>query len=60
MLLTADAKYHDFQRSAELGIILLDAGHFETENIICPYIASMFGGVETVISKKHKGFYKTI
>lgn len=60
MLLTADAKYHDFQKAAELGIILLDAGHFETENIICPCIASMFGGIETIISKKHKGFYKTI
>lgn len=60
MLLTSDAKYHDFQRAAELGIILLDAGHFETENIICPVISRMFDGVETIISKKHKGFYKTI
>lgn len=60
VFLTADAKYHDFQRAAELGIILIDAGHFETENIICTHIADMFKNTETLISKVHSGFYKTI
>lgn len=35
---TADLKYHDFQMAEKLGINLIDAGHFETEN---PVIASL-------------------
>ena len=35
---TADLKYHDFQLAEKLGINLIDAGHFETEN---PVIASL-------------------
>ncbi len=31
VLVTGDVKYHDFQRAAELGILVVDAGHFETE-----------------------------
>lgn len=31
VLVTGDVKYHDFQRGDELGISIIDAGHFETE-----------------------------
>ena len=34
-LITADLKYHQFQNAAILGINLIDAGHFETENPVC-------------------------
>lgn len=36
--LTADLGHHDAQTAAELGLNLIDAGHFETENIICPFL----------------------
>lgn len=35
VLVTGDVKYHDFQRAGELGINLIDAGHFETEISFC-------------------------
>lgn len=36
--ITGDLKYHDAQLAQELGMILLDAGHFHTEKIILPVI----------------------
>ena len=30
-LITGDVKYHDAQKALELGIAVIDAGHFETE-----------------------------
>lgn len=33
--ITGDVKYHDAQYALELGLAIIDAGHFETENIIC-------------------------
>ena len=35
---TADVKYHQFLQAAELGLNLIDAGHFETENPVCAVI----------------------
>ncbi|MBQ4145096.1 MAG: Nif3-like dinuclear metal center hexameric protein, partial [Clostridia bacterium] len=35
---TSDIKHHEAQLAFELGINLIDAGHFETENIICSFI----------------------
>lgn len=32
---TADLKYHDFQEATQLGINLIDAGHFPTEDPVC-------------------------
>ena len=60
--LTSDAKYHDFQFAENSGLVLIDAGHFETENIICQKLAELINqsGIETVISSSHKGFYKYI
>ena len=37
---TADIKYYVFLRAAELGINLLDAGHFHTENVVIPVLAA--------------------
>ncbi len=36
VFLTSDVKYHDAQRALELGIIIIDAGHFYTEKILLP------------------------
>ncbi len=37
---TGDVKYHDAQRAAELGLHLIDAGHFPTEFPVVPVLAS--------------------
>lgn len=31
---TADCRYHDFQLAERLGLTLIDAGHFPTENVV--------------------------
>ncbi len=33
-VVTADVKYHIFQQAADLGVNLIDAGHFETETVV--------------------------
>lgn len=37
--ITGDVKYHDAQYAAQLGIAVIDAGHFETEDFACRTIA---------------------
>jgi putative NIF3 family GTP cyclohydrolase 1 type 2 len=37
---TADIKYNQFHDAHDLGINLVDAGHFHTENPICAVLAS--------------------
>ena len=55
---TADVKYHQFLRAQELGINLIDADHFCTENPVIPVLrdqlAKQFPATEFIISKKHK------
>lgn len=36
---TADVKYNQFWEAKNLGINLIDAGHFHTENPVCAYLA---------------------
>ena len=36
--LTGEAKHHEYLLSKELGISMLVAGHYETENIVCEYL----------------------
>ena len=36
---TADVKYNQFWEARELGINIIDAGHFHTENPVCAYLA---------------------
>ena len=53
--LTADIKYHQFLEAQELGINLIDAGHFPTENVVIPVLEQMvqeaFPDVGTRISR---------
>lgn len=38
VFVTSEIKHHEAQLALELGINLIDAGHFETENIICDFM----------------------
>lgn len=55
--LTADIKYDVFLKAAESGINLIDAGHFPTENVVCPVVANWlkeaFPTLTVMISKSH-------
>ena len=61
-LVTADCKYNLFADAAELGITLIDAGHFETENPVCSVLAeklqAAFPDLEIILSKIHKDCIK--
>lgn len=54
---TADLKYDHFLVAKELGLNLIDADHFCTENVVVPVMAEMlknkFPNLEIIISKKH-------
>ena len=55
--ITADIKYDRFLTARELGINLIDADHFCTENVVVPVLERLvrenFPDVETRISKTH-------
>ncbi len=59
---TADVKYNQFADAQALGVSLIDAGHFPTENVVCPslaaYLAEMFPDVEVLLSKIHADVVK--
>ena len=54
---TADVKYNQFWEARELGVNLIDAGHFETENPVCgaiaAYLREKFQGLTVMLSEKH-------
>ena len=54
---TADVKYNQFRTAYELGLNLIDAGHFYTENPVMPVLAgklaAQFPDVEVEFSKNH-------
>ncbi len=54
---TADVKYNHFLSAAELGINLIDADHFCTENVIVPVLAdelkAKFPELTVTISERH-------
>ena len=53
---TSDLRYNDFLDTQ--GLNLIDAGHFPTENVVCPAIAAHlkahFPEVQTIISTSHR------
>lgn len=57
-VVTADLKYHQFCDGANLGINLIDAGHFETEAPVCGYLSEMlraqFPDIRVILSQKQK------
>jgi len=54
---TSDIKYNQFRTAFELGLNLIDAGHFHTENptmpILAAKIAAAFPEVEVKLSENH-------
>ena len=54
---TADVKYNQFFTAKELGLNIIDAGHFHTENPVCAVLAqkleAAFPGVSVVLSQEH-------
>lgn len=54
---TADVKYNQFRTAYELGLNLIDAGHFHTENPAMPVLAEKlraeFPAAEVIFSEKH-------
>lgn len=39
--LTSDLSYHDFLDARAMGLNVIDAGHFPTEDVVCPKLVSM-------------------
>ena len=56
--ITADVKHHQFLWAGELGIALVDAGHFSTENVVVPVLAGWlrerFPALEVKIAESYK------
>jgi len=54
---TSDVKYNVFLDAAAQGVNLIDAGHFPTENVVCPvllnWLAQGFSDVEVAQSQHH-------
>ncbi len=54
---TADVRYNQFWDAKALGLNLIDAGHFHTENPVCSFLAdalqSQFPDVRVVLSSRH-------
>ena len=54
---TSDVKYHQFLEARALGLNLVDAGHFPTEDVVCPvlrsWLAKQFPHVSVSISQRH-------
>ena len=55
--LTSDVKYNQFRTAYELGLNLIDAGHFFTENPVMPVVTAKlqaaFPDVEVIFSENH-------
>lgn len=54
---TSDLKYNHFLDAVELGLTVVDAGHFPTENLVlptlCDWLKTDFPGLEVTISQAH-------
>lgn len=61
-LVTGDAKYNDFWDARDLGLNLIDAGHFYTENPVVSYlsqqISAQFPEINVKISETHSDCMK--
>lgn len=61
---TADVKYDQFLEARAMGLNLMDAGHYATENVICAkiaqYLAGQFPQVTVLVSHRHKEAYACV
>lgn len=55
---TSDVKYNSFLDAVAMGLNLIDAGHFPTEDIVCPvlrdWLNNAFPELEVSISQEHR------
>lgn len=55
---TSDVKYDGFLEARALGLNLIDAGHYPTENVVCPvlrdWLSQAFPELTVTISQRHK------
>lgn len=55
---TSDVSYHVFLNARALNLNLIDAGHYPTENVVCPVLAKWlsagFPKVEILTTQRHK------
>ena len=62
VFVTADLKYHQAQMAEKLGLNVIDAGHFETENpviyTLARYLRSNLEEVEVITSLRNKSYIK--
>lgn len=58
---TSDVKYDQFLSAKELGLNLMDAGHYATEQVVCPALVTFFNSrfpqLKLSLSKRHKEVY---
>ncbi len=61
---TADVKYNVFLDARAMNINLIDAGHFSTENVVCPvlekWLREGFPEVEVLRSRRHKEVFSCL
>lgn len=62
VFVTADLKYHQAQLADKIGLNIIDAGHFETENPViykvARFLRSNFEDVEIITSLRNKSYIK--
>lgn len=58
LFITGDVKYNPARDAYENGMALIDAGHYETEHIVCELLenklSEVFSDVEFIVSKENK------
>ncbi|OQB15196.1 MAG: putative GTP cyclohydrolase 1 type 2 [Firmicutes bacterium ADurb.Bin193] len=61
-LVTGEAKYSDEQLAHETGLCLIEAGHFETETIVCEvvrdFLRKEFKDIEIMVSQRKTTYYE--
>ena len=61
---TADVKYDVFLEAKALGINLMDAGHYATEQVVCPqlvqFLEKRFPHMEVRLSSGHREVYVNV
>ena len=61
---TADVKYDVFLRARELGLNLMDAGHYATEQVVCPplarFLQERFPALEVRLTGRHREVYQGV
>ena len=62
VLVTGEAKYSDEQTADGMGFALIEAGHYETEAVVCEavrdYLQKKFSDIEVFVSKRAATYYE--